>query len=90
MVAEIVRTIESSDGKRKLEVFRREDGTYGFEDLKYGEEEETWFPAGRYSVGIFATEEDAIKEAKGRVQWMASTCHTRASWRARNPRDADL
>jgi len=69
---EIVRTIESSDGKRKLEIFRRADGTYGFEDMKYGDEEASWFPAGRYSVGIFGTEEDALREAKGRIRWMAS------------------
>ena len=68
----VVRTIESTDGKRRLEIYRRDNGTYGFEDMKYGDVEGSWFPAGRYSMGIFATEEDALTDAKGRVKWLSS------------------
>lgn len=72
MTVEIVRRIGSADGKRRVEIFRRADGTYGFENMKYGDQEESWFPAGRYSVGIFGTEEEALKEAKARVRWLAA------------------
>lgn len=72
MTIEIVRSIASPDEKRRLEIFKRSNGTYGFEDMKNGEEESGWFPVGSYSIGIFSSEEEALNEAKERVQWLAA------------------
>jgi len=71
MVFEIVRTIKSKDGKRKVDIFRRENGTFGFSDMEFGEDEGFWFPAGKYSTAIFNSEETALKEVQSRVIWLA-------------------
>lgn len=68
---EIKQTFVESNGARKVEIFQRGDGSFGFEELKYGVEEGAWFPVGRYSTAIIDSLEKAIMEAKGRVSWLA-------------------
>jgi len=68
---QIVQTILSPDAKRKVEIFRRDDGTFGFTALKWDDEESCWSPYGNYSICYAASAEDAEKEAKGRVEWLA-------------------
>ncbi|MBD5779816.1 hypothetical protein IEN85_09955 [Pelagicoccus sp. NFK12] len=65
----VVRSIFGSDKTRKIEIFRRDDGSYGFEDMKFVEEG-FWAPIGKYSQCFAETEEIAEKEAKDRVAWM--------------------
>ena len=67
---DVKRTFVKSDGARKVEVFQRADGTFGFEELMFGEEEGAWFPAGRYSAAFIGSLDDAIMEARGRVSWL--------------------
>ena len=67
----IKKTFLNSDGKGKVEVFQRADGTFGFEELKFGQEEQAWLPVGKYSIAIIDSLESAIKEAKGRVAWLS-------------------
>jgi hypothetical protein len=67
----IKKTFLNSDGTRKVEVFQRHDSTFGFEELKFGQEEQAWFPVGKYSIAIVDSLEHAIKEAKGRVAWLS-------------------
>ena len=67
----ILRTLVHSDGTRKVEVFQRVDNTFGFEELKFGQEEQAWFPVGKYSIVITDSLESAIKEARGRVAWLS-------------------
>lgn len=69
---EIKQTFVKSDGTRKVEIFRRADGTFGFEELKFGQEEGVWFPVGKYSLAIIGSLDNAVKEAKGRVSWLAA------------------
>ena len=69
---EIKKTLVNSDGTRKVEVFQRVDNTFGFEELKFGQEEQAWFPVGKYSTAIIDSLESAIKEAKGRVAWLSN------------------
>ncbi len=70
MAVVFAQTLKSSDGKRKVEIVKRENGTFGFRDLEFGVDEGLWFPGGKYSTGFFSSEEDALKEAKGRVGWL--------------------
>jgi hypothetical protein len=45
MSVQIVKTIVKADRTRKVELFRRADGTFGFEELKWlGTPENTWVP----------------------------------------------
>jgi hypothetical protein len=67
----IRKTFLKADQTRKVEVFQRADDTFGFEELVFGQEENVWFPAGKYSIAIIDSLEGAIKEAKGRVAWLS-------------------
>jgi hypothetical protein len=68
---DIKKTLVNADGTRKVEVFQRDDNTFGFEELKFGQEEQAWFPVGKYSFAIIDSLESAIKEAKERVAWLS-------------------
>lgn len=67
----VVKVFTSRDGTRKVEIFQRADKTFGFEELRYGAEEKSWFPHGRYSYAIIDSIEAAIQEAKSRVSWLS-------------------
>ena len=69
---EVKRTFVKPDKARKVEIFRRADGTFGFEELKFGQEEGAWFTIGKYSNAIIDSLDNAIKEAKGRISWLAA------------------
>ncbi len=66
----IKETFIKSDGTRKVEVFQRENKTFGFEELEFGSEENAWYPVGEYSLAIIASLDNAIREAEGRVSWL--------------------
>ena len=66
----VERTFLNKDRTRKVEIYQRADGTFGFEELKYGQEEQAWFPVGRYSFAVIDTLEHALKEAVSRVSWL--------------------
>ena len=62
----------SDDGNKKVEIFQREDGSYGFIDWHYDSEADAWFPHGRHSECFASTEEIVLREARGRVDWLGS------------------
>ena len=64
-----MKVIEHPDGSRKVEVFRRDDGTFGFEPLKWDEGYKSWYPYGHYACHT-ETAEDAEREARGRLRWL--------------------
>ncbi|HXQ32947.1 MAG TPA: hypothetical protein VN843_02875, partial [Anaerolineales bacterium] len=69
----IKKTFLKSDGMRKVNIFQREDKTFGFEELEFGPEENSWYPVGRYSLAIIDSFEHALREAQSRVQWLADS-----------------
>ena len=70
-MTQIVWTILHPKGNRKVEIFRRENGTFGFEEWKlWDEPENSWAPYGRYSTAIIDTFDRALKEVEGRVSWV--------------------
>jgi hypothetical protein len=68
----IQRTFVNFDGTRKVEIFQRDDKTFGFEEMRFGSDEKTWFPAGKYSIAVIDSLENTIREATERVEWMRS------------------
>ena len=62
----------TADGKHKVEIFRRDNGTYGFVVLRWSEDpsESCWVPFGRYSECFAPDAESAVAEAKSRVEWL--------------------
>ena len=72
MATIVKRTFVKSDGTRKVEIFQRENNTFGFEELGFGIEENAWYPVGRYSFAIINSLDNAIREAQGRISWFAN------------------
>lgn len=66
----VLKAIEHPDGSRKVEIFRRDDGTFGFEAMKWAERERSWCIDGRFSVCFAASAEEAEREARSRVYWL--------------------
>ena len=73
MEATTKRTFVKSDRTRRVDIFQREDKTFGFEELEFGREENSWYPVGRYSLAIINSFENAIREARSRVRWLAES-----------------
>jgi len=67
-----VHTIGNIDKDRRVDIYRRRDGTFGFEELRYATEEQTWCPFGCYSESFTETLAGAISEASSRVQWVSA------------------
>jgi hypothetical protein len=68
----VVRELVASDGMRKVVLYRRDDGTFGFESLRFSEDslEKCWIPHGRFSECIASSADIAEREARGRVEWL--------------------
>jgi hypothetical protein len=67
----VVQTIWNADKTRRVDIFQRAAGSFGFEELHYGSDEQSWFPFGRYSESFNVTAEAAVREARARVSWAA-------------------
>lgn len=68
----VIREIHSKKRDRKVCIFQREDGSYGFEEWSFSDDpfENTWLPITRGAT--FAPDlEIALREAYGRVSWLA-------------------
>lgn len=68
----VERELVSDDGKHKVELFRRENGSYGFRVLRWSDEpaERCWVPFGRFSECFAPVLETAEAEARSRVEWL--------------------
>ena len=68
----VVASFTNAEGNHCVDIFRREDGTFGFEEYRSDPEDLMgWFPLHRYSGQAFATEADAVARARVAVRWMA-------------------
>jgi hypothetical protein len=68
---EVIETLTNRANTRKVEIYRRQDGTFGFEALKFAKEEDVWIPYGNYSFCICSSAQDAKSEAIGRIEWLS-------------------
>jgi hypothetical protein len=68
----VVKEIVSRDGTWKVQIFRRDVGTYGFDHWRFSDEprERCWVPHGRFSECVTADERTAEQEARERVEWL--------------------
>lgn len=71
MSYQVVKTIHNPQGNRRVELFQRRDGTFGFQEWAYAADEGAWLPFGRYSIAVIDTLERAEQEARGRIAWLA-------------------
>ena len=69
----VLTSLENSAGDHCVDIFARADGTFGFEEYRRDPEDARgWFPLHLYSHQVFATAEDALADAKSRVEWMTT------------------
>lgn len=59
---------------RCVDIFRRPDGTFGFEEFRRDPEDMgSWTAVAYYSVREYATEADTIAAARAAVPWLSLT-----------------
>ena len=70
----VLASFETVDGTQCVDVFKREDGTFGFEQYR-SESDGTggWQSLSKYSQLSFASGEEALHLAKQRVPWLSQT-----------------
>ena len=72
MKPRVVDSIQNREADHCVDVFVRDDGTFGFEEYRRDAEDgRGWFPIANYSALGFATAAEALAEAKARVRWLA-------------------
>lgn len=70
-INKVLRSIETPDGDRCVDLFVRPDGTYGYEEYRRElEDGRGWFPIGFHSEAAFSGEEEALKSALDSVSWL--------------------
>lgn len=68
----VIRSVETPDGGRCIDLFRRPDESFGFEEYRRDPEDGSgWYPVGFHSEVVFATQADALAEARQRVGWLS-------------------
>ena len=67
----VLRSIETPDGGRCVDVFVRPDATYGFEEFRRDVEDgRGWFAIGHHAHRVFETEQSALGAALSDVAWL--------------------
>ena len=68
----MLASIENAEHDRCIDLFRRPDGTYGFEEFRRDPEDAgAWTPVRFYAGKRFASKDEALAEAKRMVVWLA-------------------
>jgi hypothetical protein len=67
----VVDSIESGEHDRCVDLFRRPDGSYGFEEFRRDVEDGgAWTPVQYYSHAAWPSKEAALIVAAGAVAWL--------------------
>jgi hypothetical protein len=66
----VVDSIENFERDRCVDIFRRPDGSYGFEEFRRDPEDAgAWTPVQYYSHASRTSKEEALRNALGSVAW---------------------
>ncbi len=67
----VLSSIETAEGDRCVDLFRRPDGSFGFEEFRRDPEDAgTWTPVRYYSGAVYTSKEEALAVAKRMVLWL--------------------
>jgi hypothetical protein len=67
----VLDSFENFDGSRCVDIFRRPDGSFGFEEFRRDAEDAgLWTPVSYFSGKDFISKEQAIAAAKRAVVWL--------------------
>ncbi len=73
----VIHSFNLDGDMRCVDVFRRPDGTFGFEEYRREPEDgRGWFPIGHHADQRFATSAAALTEAKRLIGWLAAVANT--------------
>ena len=67
-----LKAIYDSDLERRVCFYRNSDGTFGFLEWRFCDKEDSWVPTRVGQGSRLSTIEDTVREATGRVGWLAS------------------
>lgn len=67
-----LRTIYDSHIERRVCFYRNTDGTFGFLEWTFSLAEDSWLPTRIGQGSRVSTLDDALREAKGRVDWLVA------------------
>ena len=68
----VLDSFETADGICCVDIFVREDGTYGFAEYRRDPENGgRSFTARDFSVQVYGTREQALKAAQDSIQWLS-------------------
>ena len=68
----VLDSFETADGICCVDIFIREDGTYGFAEYRRDPENGgRCFTLRDFSVQVFGTREQVLKAAQGSIQWLS-------------------
>ena len=71
MSSVVLTSIETFEGDRCVDIFEREDGTFGFEEFRRDPETALgWFKTGNFGQKIFLNEATAVEGARQSVKWL--------------------
>lgn len=67
----VMVSIEAPGGMVCVDLFRRDDGSWGFEEYRRDPEDSLgWYPIGQFSNQSFESEADARRAAGGAIAWL--------------------
>jgi hypothetical protein len=70
-INKVLRSINDQGGDRCVDIFRRPDGTVGFEEFRRdAEDARGWFPIGGHADQALTSEADALAAARTAVAWL--------------------
>lgn len=74
----VLRSIETPDGDRCVDLFVRGDGSFGFEEYRREPEDgRGWYPIGSHGTRKFSCADTALDEAQARVPWLTDVLVSR-------------
>lgn len=68
----VLASLENSYGDYCVDIFSREDGSFGFEEFRRDPEDGRWRSLHRYSGLVFGSEQEAAAQAKAHIPWLTS------------------
>ena len=67
----VVRSINNNDQSLCVDIFRRKDKTYGFEEYRKDKEtHEGWYKIYSYGHYVYLSEQEALTNAYKNVSWL--------------------
>ncbi len=77
----VLQSIENSQHDRCVDVFTRQDGSFGFEEFRRDAEDAgAWTPVSYFSGLRYASEGEALREATRHVAWLTLDPDVRAGF----------